>query len=173
MKKYLTFIVSSLLLTVIIIHIALLIGGYRFHAIKTDSMDPDIPKYSFVYVQSYDNKTDFYNNIGRGMDIVYKTESGDYVAHRVVHIDEFNDTLQTQSIREGASLDPKISRSDVVGKVTTVIPVIGFFVIMIQQWYFWVILATIIAAVFVVRALIKEINKDKPITKKKKAKHKK
>ena len=124
-------------------------------------------------VQTFDNKTDFYNNVGRGMDVVYKTESGDYVAHRVVNIDEFNDTIQTQSIREGAALDPKISRTDVVGKVTTVIPVVGFFVIMIQQWYFWVILAIVIAAIFIVRALIKEINKDKPITKKKKAKHKK
>ena len=161
MKKILSYIISGIISIIIIFHFVLFLCGIRFHAVKTDSMDPDIPKFSFLYVEPYKNKANLYEEIFIGEDIVFLNANNEIVVHRVVFIDQENDIIQTQSIREGASLDPKISSEKVIGKVNVVIPIIGFIPLIVQQWYFWVILVTLIAIYYVTKALIKEIKKSK------------
>ncbi len=162
MKKTISGFIVFILGSIVLLHLALYIGGFRFFAVKSESMEPDIPKFSLIYTRSYKTKEDFFNNVGYNMDITYKTESGTIVTHRIIYIDEMNDILQTQSIIEGSSPDAKITRNQVIGKVVKVIPVVGFFVLIIQSWYFWVMLIAIIAIVYIVKRIINEIKEENP-----------
>lgn len=166
MKRTISGLAIFVLGSLILLHLALYIGGYRFFYVKTESMEPDIHKWSLIYVRGYKEKNDFYNNIGYGMDITYISESGEPVTHRVIGINEEKDILQTKGINGDAAADAVISRDQVVGRVVKVIPVLGFFVMMIQSIYFWIILITGIIIYFVIKALAKETKKGKLKTKK-------
>ena len=161
MKRTISGLIIFVLGSLILLHLVLYIGGYRFFYVKTESMEPDIHKWSLIYVRKYKEKNDFYNNVGYGMDITYISESGEPVTHRVIWIDEEKDILQTKGIYGDAAADAVISRNQVVGRVVKVFPVLGFFVMMIQSIYFWIILITGIIIYFVIKALLKEIKKGK------------
>lgn len=122
MKRTISGLAIFVLGSLILLHLALYIGGYRFFYVKTESMEPDIHKWSLIYVRGYKEKNDFYNNIGYGMDITYISESGEPVTHRVIGINEEKDILQTKGINGDAAADAVISRDQVVGRVVKVIP---------------------------------------------------
>ena len=127
MKRTISGLIIFVLGSLILLHLVLYIGGYRFFYVKTESMEPDIHKWSLIYVRKYKEKNDFYNNIGYGMDITYISEGGEPVTHRVIWIDEEKDILQTKGIYGDAAADAVISRDQVVGRVVKVFPVLGFF----------------------------------------------
>ncbi len=159
MKRTISGLIIFVLGSLILLHLVLYIGGYRFFYVKTESMEPDIHKWSLIYVRKYKEKNDFYNNIGYGMDITYISEGGEPVTHRVIWIDEEKDILQTKGIYGDAAADAVISRNQVVGRVVKVIPVVGFFVMIFQTWYFWVIFIALIAVIVVAKALLDELRK--------------
>lgn len=158
MKNKISNIIIIILSVIIILYIGLFIFGYRIYAVKTASMHPDIYQGSIVIAKKL-NSDEVFDEISLGSDIVFRTSSNTTVTHRVIMLDEANDKLQTQGIREGSSKDAVISSSNVLGKVSFSIPLIGYVVMLIQSQYF-IYLALCCIAIYVVSTLlIKQLKK--------------
>ena len=161
MKKKFNFgnIVTIILSILLLMILVLLLTGHKIFYVKTSSMDPDIPQWSLVIDKSYKTKDDFYNNVGLDDDITFKTESGNVVTHRIIYIDSVNDVIKTQGIKGDAAVDASIGFNQVLGKVIFSIPFLGFLVMMLQTWYFWIMLLCIIAAIIIIKSIFKETKK--------------
>ena len=160
-KKIIGNIITALLLILIVSQIVLLLLGFKLMVVKTGSMNPDIPQGSLIYIKNYNTKEEFYENIKIGDDITYKTSSGVVVTHRIISLDSDNNKITTQGIIENATVDAPISYENVLGKVRFSIPVIGYVVMFMQTWYFWVIFIYLIAIIMISKYLYKEIKKNK------------
>lgn len=172
MKRTISGLIVFILGSLILLHLVLLIGGFKFYYVKTGSMEPELKQGSLIYVRTYKEKKDFYNNVGVGMDISYRTNGGDVVTHRIVSIDEENDKLTTQGI-VGDAVVEHITYDQVIGRVVYDIPYLGYAVMIIQTWYFWVILGSCVAIAFVSIKLVKELKKEDTKDSKPKNKNKK
>lgn len=158
MKNKISNIIIIILSIVIILYIGLLAFGYRVYAVKTASMHPDIKQGSIAIAKKL-NANEVFDELTIGSDIVFKTSSGNTLTHRVIMLDEANDRLQTQGIREGSTKDAEISSSNVLGKVSFSIPLIGYLVMLIQSTYFIILAICGIAIYVIVSLLIKQLKK--------------
>ena len=158
MKNKISNIVIIILSTIIVAYIGLMVFGYRVYAVKTASMHPDIKQGSIVIAKKL-NANEVFDELNIGSDIVFKTSSGNTLTHRVIMLDEANDRLQTQGIREGSTKDAEISSSNVLGKVSFSIPLIGYLVMLIQSTYFIILAICGIAIYVIVSLLIKQLKK--------------
>lgn len=158
MKNKISNIIIIILSIVIISYIGLLAFGYRVYAVKTASMHPDIKQGSIAIAKKL-NANEVFDELTIGSDIVFKTSSGNTLTHRVIMLDEENDRLQTQGIREGSAKDAEISSSNVLGKVSFSIPLIGYLVMLIQSTYFIILAICGIAIYVIVSLLIKQLRK--------------
>ena len=158
MKNKISNIIIIILSIVIISYIGLLAFGYRVYAVKTASMHPDIKQGSIAIAKKL-NANEVFDELNIGSDIVFKTSSGNTLTHRVIMLDEENDRLQTQGIREGSTKDAEISSSNVLGKVSFSIPLIGYLVMLIQSTYFIILAICGIAIYVIVSLLIKQLKK--------------
>lgn len=150
------FIVLTILLVVIL---GLLLTGHKLFYVKTSSMEPDIKQWSLVIDKTYKTKEEFYNNVNLNDDITFRTNNGNIVTHRIIYLDYENDVITTQGIKGNASIDSSISYDNVLGVVVFSIPYIGFLVMMLQTWYFWVMFSCIIAVIIILKSLMKQIKK--------------
>lgn len=158
MKNKISNIVIIILSTIIVVYIGLMVFGYRIYAVKTASMHPDIKQGSIVIAKKL-NADEVFDELNIGSDIVFRTSSGNTLTHRVIMLDEENDRLQTQGIREGSTKDAEISSSNVLGKVSFSIPLIGYLVMLIQSTYFIILAICGIAIYVIVSLLIKQLKK--------------
>ena len=158
MKNKISNIIIIILSVVIVSYIGLLVFGYRVYAVKTASMHPDIKQGSIAIAKKL-NADEVFDELNIGSDIVFKTSSGNTLTHRVIMLDEENDRLQTQGIREGSTKDAEISSSNVLGKVSFSIPLIGYLVMLIQSTYFIILAICGIAIYVIVSLLIKQLKK--------------
>lgn len=158
MKNKISNIVIIILSTIIVAYIGLMVFGYRVYAVKTASMHPDIKQGSIVIAKKL-NTNEVFDELNIGSDIVFRTSSGNTLTHRVIMLDEENDRLQTQGIREGSTKDAEISSSNVLGKVSFSIPLIGYLVMLIQSTYFIILAICGIAIYVIVSLLIKQLKK--------------
>ena len=158
MKNKISNIIIIILSVVIVSYIGLLVFGYRVYAVKTASMHPDIKQGSIAIAKKL-NANEVFDELNIGSDIVFKTSSGNTLTHRVIMLDEENDRLQTQGIREGSTKDAEISSSNVLGKVSFSIPLIGYLVMLIQSTYFIILAICGIAIYVIVSLLIKQLKK--------------
>lgn len=158
MKNKISNIIIIILSIVIILYIGLLAFGYRVYAVKTASMHPDIKQGSIAIAKKL-NANEVFDELTIGSDIVFRTSSGNTLTHRVIMLDEANDRLQTQGIREGSTKDAEISSSNVLGKVSFSIPLIGYLVMLIQSTYFIILAICGIAIYVIVSLLIKQLKK--------------
>lgn len=158
MKNKISNIVIIILSTIIVAYIGLMVFGYRVYAVKTASMHPDIKQGSIVIAKKL-NANEVFDELNIGSDIVFKTSSGNTLTHRVIMLDEANDRLQTQGIKEGSTKDAEISSSNVLGKVSFSIPLIGYVVMLIQSHYFIILALCVIAIYAVVTLLVKQLKK--------------
>ena len=158
MKNKISNIIIIILSIVIVSYIGLLAFGYRVYAVKTASMHPDIKQGSIAIAKKL-NADEVFDELNIGSDIVFKTSSGNTLTHRVIMLDEANDRLQTQGIREGSTKDAEISSSNVLGKVSFSIPLIGYLVMLIQSTYFIILAICGIAIYVIVSLLIKQLKK--------------
>lgn len=158
MKNKISNIIIIILSVVIVSYIGLLAFGYRVYAVKTASMHPDIKQGSIAIAKKL-NADEVFDELNIGSDIVFKTSSGNTLTHRVIMLDEENDRLQTQGIREGSTKDAEISSSNVLGKVSFSIPLIGYLVMLIQSTYFIILAICGIAIYVIVSLLIKQLKK--------------
>ena len=158
MKNKINNIIIIILSVIIISYIGLFVFGYRVYAVKTASMHPDIKQGSIVIAKKL-SADEVFDNLTIGSDIVFRTSSNTTLTHRVIMLDETNDKLQTQGIREGSSKDAEISSSNVLGKVSFSIPLIGYLVMLIQSTYFIILAICGIAIYVIVSLLIKQLKK--------------
>lgn len=158
MKNKISNIILIILSVVIVSYIGLLAFGYRVYAVKTASMHPDIKQGSIAIAKKL-NADEVFDELTIGSDIVFRTSSGNTLTHRVIMLDEENDRLQTQGIREGSTKDAEISSSNVLGKVSFSIPLIGYLVMLIQSTYFIILAICGIAIYVIVSLLIKQLRK--------------
>ena len=158
MKNKISNIIIIILSVVIVSYIGLLAFGYRVYAVKTASMHPDIKQGSIAIAKKL-NANEVFDELTIGSDIVFRTSSGNTLTHRVIMLDEANDRLQTQGIREGSTKDAEISSSNVLGKVSFSIPLIGYLVMLIQSTYFIILAICGIAIYVIVSLLIKQLKK--------------
>lgn len=158
MKNKISNIIIIILSIVIVSYIGLLAFGYRVYAVKTSSMHPDIKQGSIAIAKKL-NADEVFDELTIGSDIVFRTSSGNTLTHRVIMLDEANDRLQTQGIREGSTKDAEISSSNVLGKVSFSIPLIGYLVMLIQSTYFIILAICGIAIYVIVSLLIKQLKK--------------
>lgn len=158
MKNKISNIVIIILSTIIVVYIGLMVFGYRIYAVKTASMHPDIKQGSIVIAKKL-SVDEVFDELNIGSDIVFRTSSGNTLTHRVIMLDEENDRLQTQGIREGSTKDAVISSSNVLGKVSFSIPLIGYLVMLIQSTYFIILAICGIAIYVIVSLLIKQLKK--------------
>ena len=147
------------LLVILLAIVLLLITGHRLFYVKTSSMEPEIPKWSLVIDKTYKTSEEFYKNVKINDDITFRTDSGNVVTHRIICIDPQNDIITTQGIRENAAVDSSISFDNVLGVVQFSIPCLGFLVMIIQTWYFWIMLVCIVLCYYLIKALIIENKK--------------
>lgn len=127
--------------------------------VKTSSMDPDIKQWSLVIDKTYKTKEEFYDNVKINDDITYKTESGNVITHRIIYLDSVNDVITTQGIKGDAAIDKSISFNQVLGVVKVSVPVLGYIVMLLQTWYFWIMLICVILAAIILKSIFKEIKK--------------
>ena len=80
--------ISAVCALVIVAIIIILVSGHNLLYVKTSSMEPDIPQWSLIIVKRYSDKDKFYDNVEIGSDITFTTESGNYLTHRVIFLDE-------------------------------------------------------------------------------------
>ena len=158
MKNKISNIIIIILSVIIISYIGLFVFGYRVYAVKTASMHPDIKQGSIVIAKKL-SADEVFDELTVGSDIVFRTSSNTSLTHRVIMLDEVNDKLQTQGIREGSSKDAVISSSNVLGKVSFSIPLIGYLVMLIQSTYFIILAICGIAIYVIVSLLIKQLKK--------------
>ena len=161
MKNKISNIVIIILSTIIVAYIGLMVFGFsrpKAQKQKTASMHPDITQGSIVIAKKL-NANEVFDELNIGSDIVFKTSSGNTLTHRVIMLDEANDRLQTQGIREGSTNDAEISSSNVLGKVSFSIPLIGYLVMLIQSTYFIILAICGIAIYVIVSLLIKQLKK--------------
>ena len=152
-------ILFVVLLVILLAIMLLLITGHRLFYVKTSSMEPEIPKWSLVIDKTYKTSEEFYKNVKVNDDITFRTDSGNVVTHRIIYIDPQNDIIITQGIRENAAVDSSISFDNVLGAVQFSIPCLGFLVMIIQTWYFWIMLVCIVLCYYLIKALIIENKK--------------
>ena len=136
MKKFLkgtwNFITTFLTTIVIIIAVALFVvnftGGYLY-CIESGSMSPLYPKNSLVVVYPAE-----FEDIETGDVISYVlNEEGTIVTHRVVAIDEDNQSFTTQGDANSTADTNAVAYVNVVGTVRFSLPGVGRVVLFIQE----------------------------------------
>ena len=158
-KKIVSNVICGVIIAILLIHIVLLLFGYKFYYVKTGSMEPDIPQWSLIYDKTYDSIDEFYDDVNVGSDITYITSNNTIVTHRIIEIDKDKDYIKTQGIIPNATDDKEISYENVIGKVVFSVPLIGFVIHLFKTWYFWVLLISGILMGVCATVLVKELGK--------------
>ena len=85
--------------------------GYKVQVIKSDSMAPELVVNSLIFV-----KNEPYDTVKTEDIIVYKTEDGKYICHRVTRITE--EGLITKGDNNRVADDHVVTSANFIGKVT-------------------------------------------------------
>lgn len=111
---FLVLLVAALLLA------GLKVAGFKPYVIETQSMEPDYPVNTLVYVHSID-----FNMLSVGDVITYTNQSNSAVTHRIVSINKDENLLHTKGdANEFEDIMPVYSEN-IIGKVYFKIPYIG------------------------------------------------
>lgn len=154
-KIYLSYILSGILLVIFLIHLVLFIIGFRFFIVSSGSMEPEIKTGSIAYVRKVSDKDEFYDKLDFETVLTFRLSNGTVVTHKVIEFDENLDYIKTQSILPNSTEDAPISFDDVIGVVSFSIPLIGYLLMLLKNWYFWVISILIIIMVIIIKSMIK------------------
>ncbi len=94
--------------------------GFTPYAIKTQSMEPEIPVNSLAYVSSIE-----FDELKTGDIITYVAEDGVTVTHRIVSIDNSERMLRLKGDNNEFPDALSVKESQVLGKVIFTIPFLG------------------------------------------------
>ena len=154
-KNYLSYILSGILLVIFLIHLVLYIVGFRFFIVSSGSMEPEIKTGSIAYVRKVSDKDEFYDRLDFETVLTFRLSNGTVVTHKVIEFDKSLYYIKTQSILPDSTEDAPISFDDVIGVVSFSIPLIGYLLMILKNWYFWVISILIIIMVIIIKSMIK------------------
>lgn len=118
--------VLSTLIMVVLLCLALpfilpMLFGYTELAVLSGSMEPNIPVGSIVYV----DKSVTGEELEVGDVVTYSIQSGTFVTHRVLSVDDEARVMVTQGDANDAP-DGEVPYANVVGKVKFHLPMLGF-----------------------------------------------
>ncbi len=149
-------ILSTVVIVILIICIALVlipkIFGVQFFAVKSGSMEPDLPVYSLVVVVPTE-----YEDIKIGDDISFvRDKQLTVVTHRVIEKNDAEEELTTQGIANNVPDSPTIYEN-VIGVVRFHLPFVGYIFKCIDTLQGKIIAITIILALLIISLLIGKI----------------
>ena len=99
--------------------------GYSYFTVISDSMKYEIPKGSLIFVKHT-------KDLKLGDNITFKTRDNTLVTHKIIDIYETGE-FKTQGINNTDPDDFLVHESDIIGKVTQTIPVIGILLLSINE----------------------------------------
>jgi len=136
--------------------------GKTIFVIVTDSMETVYDVGDVILVEKVDP-----SEIKKGDDITYYGKTGSYkdkvITHRVVEDPVFENgvyTFQTQGIKAGANLDPKITDKDVIGKVESKLIVITFIYKLVTNIYGFILIIVLPISIMLGTYIYQTFKKD-------------
>ena len=145
----------ALIVLIVIIAVVLLslLAGYRFDTVRSGSMAPEIGVGDLVISGPVDSE-----DIEIGDVIIYRSQQGALVCHRVIAVDPAAEQVITKGDANNGP-DPAVPYSSIVTKTVGHIPYLGYIVSYLSSMYG---LATIVVIVTVVYLLGGTNRKDSP-----------
>ncbi len=129
----------------------------QYRAVRTGSMEPDIPVGSMVVVVPTPA-----DEIQVGDDVTYITQSNQAVTHRVLEIDSENNVFTTYGIANGANnTDPPLAYENIIGVAKFHIPWIGSAITYLDTLSGKIVAVTVILAIALLGALLSAIANSK------------
>lgn len=121
-------VLSTIIMVVLLILAVLLIGpkllGFQGYAVLSGSMEPDIPVGSIVYDKEVEPET-----LKTGDVITYQLSDNTLVTHRIISIDANTEEIITKGDANDVEDGAPVSYSNVVGKMSFSVPLIGYITI--------------------------------------------
>lgn len=124
LKKICGFFSTILLVALLALAAVLIVPkvmGYQEMAVLSGSMEPNIHVGAIVYVKEAP-----FEDIAAGDVITYRLSGGTYVTHRVVEVNEAEQTVITQGDANDSVDNSPVSATQIVGKAHFDIPLIGY-----------------------------------------------
>lgn len=144
--------IAALILAIAIFSIPLF-TDIEYRAVRTGSMEPEIPVGSLVMVVPTAAE-----DIQEGDDVTYVTQSNQVVTHRVLEIDRENNIYTTYGIANGAdNKDAPVKYENIIGVAKFHIPAIGPAVIYLNTLSGKIIAGTVILGLFILSLLLSTI----------------
>lgn len=116
---------STILLVALLVLAALLVVpklmGYQEMAVLSGSMEPNIHVGAIVYV-----KEEPFESLAEGDVITYQLSGGTYVTHRVVEVNETEQTVITQGDANDDVDNSPVAATQIAGKAQFNVPLIGY-----------------------------------------------
>lgn len=124
LKKICGFLSGVLLIVLAVLAGILIIPklmGYEEMAVLTGSMEPNYPVGSLIFVKEEDPE-----NLKVGDVITYRLDEDTVVTHRIVEINQEEQTVTTKGDANSDNDGSPVSYSNIVGKAHFKIPYLGF-----------------------------------------------
>lgn len=113
-------ILLSALLILAVFFVGLRVTGFKPYNIETQSMEPDYPVNTLIYVKEVS-----FDDLSEGDVITYVNQSGTAVTHRIVAIDTNDRNVRTKGDANEFEDIMDVNEENIVGKVYFGIPLIG------------------------------------------------
>lgn len=113
-------ILLSALLILAVFFVGLRVTGFKPYNIETQSMEPDYPVNTLIYVKEVS-----FDDLSEGDVITYVNQSGTAVTHRIVAIDTNDRSVRTKGDANEFEDIMDVNEENIVGKVYFGIPLIG------------------------------------------------
>ncbi len=143
MKKWLSVlgeIFFYLLVGAIVGVIVMNIIGFRFFTVQTGSMANRYPVGTVIVIQPTDFEQFSVDDV-----ITFRIENTDtVVTHRIISIDEKNQTVQTKGDNNNTADNGAIENNEIVGKVVFSVPYVGYVMIFLNTWVGKIVLGVIV-----------------------------
>lgn len=120
MKKIISYTFVFIVFVFTILTFASTLFGYRYYAVKSDSMYPAISKYSLVYIKK--NDTNMRTHLELNQVIAINTGSVPLM-HRIISIN--GDQIITHGDNNRVGVNEEVNYNNVIGVVKFSIPFIG------------------------------------------------
>lgn len=148
---FVTFTVSLIL--AIFVFLIPRFTSIQYRAVRTGSMEPDIPVGSMVVVVPTPA-----DEIKIGDDVTYITRSNQVVTHRVLEIDRETNTFTTYGIANGVNnTDPPLAYENIIGVARFHIPWIGPAITYLDTLSGKIVTGTVLLSVFILSLLLSTI----------------
>lgn len=152
--------ISHIIFVILLILVLLLFVpnfiGFKTFSVVSGSMEPNIPVGSLVYTKSVE-----FEDLKAGDVISYKLSEDSMVTHRIDSLNEEQHTLVTKGDANDNVDGSEVQESQIVGKVTFSIPLLGFIAIYSRTPLAIVTLCIVVAILILMNMLPGILNEDK------------